>query len=56
VGRGFSASCGAASCCLDLRDGRVQLYQSISLSHSLMFFNLCTSSFSSATRLSRSFT
>jgi len=34
----------------------VQLHQSIFLSHSLMFLNLSTSSFSSTTRLSRSFT
>jgi len=55
-GRGFSAFRGATSCCLGLREGRVQLHQSISLPHSLMLLNLSTSSFSSATRLSRSFT
>ena len=55
-GRGFSAFCGAASCCRCLREGRVRLHQSISLSHSRMLLSLSTSSFSSATRLSRSFT
>ena len=55
-GRGSSASRGAASCCLGLREGRVRLHQSISLSHSWMLLNLSTSFFSSATRLSRSFT
>ena len=55
-GRGSSASCRAASCCLGLRDGRVRLHQSISLSHSLMLLNLSTPFFSSATRLNRSLT
>jgi len=55
-GRGFSAFRGAASCCLYLREGRERLHQSISLSYSWMLLNLSTSSFSSATRLSRSFT
>jgi len=50
------AACGVASCCLCLREGRVRLHPSISLSHSLLLLNLSTSSFSSATRLSRSFT
>jgi len=39
-----------------LREGREQIHQSISLSHSRMLLNLSTSSFNSATRLSRSFT
>jgi len=55
-GRGFSALRGAASCCLCVREGRVLLHQSNSLSHFRMLLNLSTSSFSSATRLSRSFT
>ena len=55
-GRGFSVFRGAASCCLGLREGRVRLHQSISLSHSWMIHNLSTSSSSSAPRLSRSFT
>jgi len=54
--RGSSASRGAASCYLGLREGRERLHQLILRSRSRMLLNLFTSSFSSATRLSRSFT